>query len=133
MSNIILFSGLLPNALAIIPASGVALSFYETLKRWIEDEKNRKTNPIEKLILGNIANGTAQFFVYPLLNVRTRLQSNIDHSDTMTQILKRLWRQHGMKGLYNGFLLHMLRLAPASAISFLTFEYTSQLLGATAF
>lgn len=51
----------------------------------------------------------------------------------MTQILKRLWNQHGLKGLYNGFSLHMLRLAPASAISFLTFEYISQLLGATAF
>jgi hypothetical protein len=105
---------------------------YETLKRRIEDHQGRTTNPIEKLIIGNISNGIAQFFVYPLLNVRTRLQSNINQSDTMTQILKRLWIHHGLRGLYNGFLLHMLRLVPSSAISFLTFEYTSQLLGATA-
>jgi hypothetical protein len=127
-----LFLGLLPSALAIIPASGVTLALYETLKRRIEDDRNRETNPLEKLLVGNISSGIAQFFIYPLLNVRTRLQSNIDRSDTMKQIFKRLWIQHGLRGLYNGFSLHMLRLAPASAISFLTFEYTSQLLGATA-
>ncbi len=127
-----MFSGLLPNALAIIPASGIALASYETVKRRIEDYQGRTTNPIEKLIVGNVSNGAAQFVVYPLLHVRTRLQSNIGQSDTMKQILKRLWIHHGFRGLYNGFLLHMLRLAPASGISFLTFEYTSQLLGATA-
>jgi hypothetical protein len=50
----------------------------------------------------------------------------------MTQILKRLWIHHGIRGLYNGFSLHMLRLAPSSGISFVTFEYISKLLGAKA-
>lgn len=50
----------------------------------------------------------------------------------MTDILKRLWIHHGFRGLYNGFFLHMLRLGPASGISFLTFEYASQFLGAKA-
>ena len=126
------FVGLLPSALAILPASGIDLAMYETLKRRIESYKGRKSNPIEKLIVGNVSNGTAQFFIYPLLNVRTRLQSNVRRTDTMTQILKRLWIHHGLKGLYSGFLLHMLRLAPASGISFLTFEYASQSLGAKA-
>ncbi len=99
------------------------------MKRRIESHQGRKTNPIEKLIVGNISNGISQFFIYPLLNVRTRLQSNVGKSDTMTQILKRLWIHHGFRGLYNGFSLHMLRLAPASGISFLTFEYISKLLG----
>jgi len=121
--------GLLPSALAILPASGIDLALYETLKRRIEAYQGHTTNPIEKLLIGNISNCVSQFFIYPLLNVRTRLQSNIGQSDTMTQILKRLWIHHGIKGLYNGFSLHMLRLAPASGISFLTFEYTSKLLG----
>jgi hypothetical protein len=121
--------GLLPSALAILPASGIDLALYETLKRRIEAYQGHTTNPIEKLLVGNISNCVSQFFIYPLLNVRTRLQSNIGKSDTMTQILKRLWIQHGLRGLYNGFSLHMLRLAPASGISFLTFEYTSKLLG----
>ncbi len=124
------FLGLLPSALAILPASGIEFALYETLKRRIESHQGRKTNPIEKLLVGNISNGISQFFIYPLLNVRTRLQSNVGKSDTMTQILKRLWIHHGFRGLYNGFSLHMLRLAPASGISFLTFEYISKLLGA---
>jgi hypothetical protein len=105
---------------------------YETLKRRIEAYQGYTTNSIEKLLVGNISNGISQFFVYPLLNVRTRLQSNVSRSDTMTQILKRLWTHHGIRGLYNGFSLHMLRLAPSSGISFLTFEYISKLLGADA-
>ncbi|CAF1105605.1 unnamed protein product [Rotaria sordida] len=126
------YKGLLPSALAILPASGIELALYETLKRRIETYQGYKTNSIEKLIVGNISNCISQFFIYPLLNVRTRLQSNIGQSDTMTKILKRLWLHHGLRGLYNGFSLHMLRLAPASGISFLTFEYTSQLLGVKA-
>ena len=100
------------------------------MKRRIEKYQGHTSGPIEKLIVGNISNGVSQFFIYPLLNVRTRLQSNIGRTDTMTQILKRLWTHHGLKGLYNGFSLHMLRLAPASGISFLTFEYISKLLNA---
>ncbi|CAF1256632.1 unnamed protein product [Rotaria sp. Silwood1] len=126
------YKGLLPSALAILPASGIELALYETLKRRIESYQGHVTNPLEKLIVGNISNSISQFFIYPLLNVRTRLQSNIGQSDTMTQILKRLWLHHGLRGLYNGFSLHMLRLAPASGISYLTFEYTSKLLGAKA-
>jgi hypothetical protein len=99
------------------------------LKRRVEAYQGRTTSPIEKLLVGNISNGVSQFFIYPLLNVRTRLQSNIGQTDTMTQILKRLWMQHGLRGLYSGFSLHMLRLAPASGISFLTFEYVSKMLG----
>jgi hypothetical protein len=122
--------GLLPSALAILPASGIDLALYETLKRRIEAYQGHLTNSVEKLVVGNLSSGISQFFIYPLLNVRTRLQSNVAQSDTMTQILKRLWINHGYRGLYNGFSLHMLRLAPSSGISFLTFEYISKLLGA---
>ena len=124
--------GLLPSALAILPASGIDLALYETLKRRLESYQGHPSGPIEKLVIGNISNGFSQSFIYPLLIVRTRLQSNITRSDTMTDILKRLWIHHGFRGLYNGFFLHMLRLGPASGISFLTFEYASQFLGAKA-
>ncbi len=118
--------------LAILPGSGINLALYETLKRRIETYKGCTTNPIEKLLLGNISSGISQAFIYPLLNVRTRLQANIEQKDTMTQVLRRLWVQHGIRGLYNGFSLQMLRMAPSNGISFLTFEYISKLLGAKA-
>jgi hypothetical protein len=123
-------AGILPSALAILPASGIDLALYETLKRRVEAYQGGRTGPLEKLLIGNVSNGISQFFIYPLLMVRTRLQSNVGRSDTMSAILRRLWTQHGWRGLYNGFFLHMLRLGPASGISFVTFEYTSQLLGA---
>ncbi len=44
--------GLLPSALAILPASGIDLALYETLKRHIEAYEGHTTNPIEKLIVG---------------------------------------------------------------------------------
>lgn len=105
---------------------------YETLKRYIESYQGHSPNPIVKLIIGNLSNAISQLFVYPLLNVRTRLQSNIGQKETMTQLLKRLWHLNGIRGLYHGFFLHMIRLAPASGISFLTFEYVSKLLGVKA-
>ena len=102
------------------------------MKRYIESYQGHSANPIVKLIVGNISNAVSQLFIYPLLNVRTRLQSNIGRTETMTDLLKRLWIQNGIRGLYHGFSLHMLRLAPASGISFLTFEYVSKLLGVKA-
>ena len=124
--------GLVPNALAILPASGIDLALYETLKRYIESYQGHSANPLVKLFVGNLSNAISQLFVYPLLNVRTRLQSNVGRKETMTEVLRRLWRHNGIRGLYHGFFLHMIRLAPASGISFLTFEYVSKLLGVKA-
>jgi hypothetical protein len=67
-----LFSELLLNVIVIIPASGVDLASYETLKRHIENNQGGKTSLWRKVIIRNISNGDAQFFVYYATSVEYR-------------------------------------------------------------
>ena len=62
------------------------------------------------------------FVVYPLLFARTRLQSNRCQSETTLNLLQRIWARDGLAGVYRGFSLHIMKMAPAAAISYITFE-----------
>ena len=60
--------------------------------------------------------------VYPLLFARTRLQSNRNQNETTINLLKQIWARDGVRGIYRGFSLHILKMAPAAGISYITFE-----------
>ncbi len=69
-----------------------------------------------------VSSTVGNFVVYPLLFARTRLQSNRNQSETTLNLLKKIWIRDGLKGVYTGFGLHILKIAPAAGISYITFE-----------
>lgn len=117
------YRGLVANSIAIIPATGVDLAVYETLKKKyaLYQEKN-EVNFAEKIAIGCFSSSIGNFFVYPLILARTRLQSNRDPSETTIKLLKYILKRDGLAGLYRGFFLHILKIGPAAGISYYTFE-----------
>lgn len=121
------YRGLIPNSIAIIPASGIDLAAYETLKIKYSKYRNKKEpNVVERLIIGNLSSGFGNFVVYPLLFVRTRLQSNRNFNETTISLLTQVYKKDGIFGMYRGFLLHVLKIGPAASISYITFEYVNK-------
>lgn len=117
------YRGLIANSIAIIPSAGIDLATYETLKQKYSQYRNKsEPNVVEKIILGNLSSGIGNFVVYPLLFARTRLQSNKNPNETTINLLLKVYRNHGLAGMYRGFFLHILKIGPAASISYVTFE-----------
>ena len=122
------YRGLLANSIAIMPATGIDLATYETLKKSYSRLANKKEpTVVEKIIIGNISASLGNLFVYPLLFARTRLQSNRNPSETTVKIIMHVVRKDGLAGVYRGFLLHVLKIGPAASIAYVTFESFTKL------
>lgn len=84
-----------------------------------------------KLGCGALAGATAQTITYPLDVIRRGMQVtnklNLGYDNT-TQTLKIIWNNYGIKGFYRGIVPNLLKVAPAIAVSFVTFEQTKTLL-----
>jgi len=48
--------------------------------------------------------------------------------DSTVQTFKIIWKDYGIKGFYRGIIPNLLKVAPAIAVSFVTFEQTKTLL-----
>jgi solute carrier family 25 phosphate transporter 23/24/25/41 len=122
------YRGLVPNSLAIMPCSGIDLAAYETLKLKYSQWRNKnEPNVFERLVIGNISSGLGNLVVYPMLVLRTRLQSNRNLNETTVNLFRQVWKAHGIAGMYRGFLLHILKIGPCASISYITFEYFNKI------
>jgi solute carrier family 25 phosphate transporter 23/24/25/41 len=117
------YRGLFANSIAIIPSTGIDLAIYETAKKSYAAYRNKsEPNSLEKIGIGCFSSSVGNFFVYPLIYARTRLQSNRNPSETTLNVLARVFKRDGLSGMYRGFALHILKIGPAAGISYFTFE-----------
>lgn len=79
------------------------------------------------LLCGSISTISGQLVSYPLSLVRTRLQAQelpVDaaNQDTMTTIMKNIWKNEGIRGMYRGIMPNILKVVPAVSISYAVYE-----------
>jgi solute carrier family 25 phosphate transporter 23/24/25/41 len=86
-------------------------------------------NPSIPILLacGTISTICGQLVSYPLALVRTRLQAQevpMDSSqrDTMSKLIKRIYQNEGIRGLYRGLLPNIIKVVPAVSISYAVYE-----------
>jgi solute carrier family 25 phosphate transporter 23/24/25/41 len=117
------YRGLVANSIAIVPSTGIDLAIYETLKKSYAARCDKaEPNALEKISIGCFSSTVGNFFIYPLIFARTRLQANRDSAETTVSVLARVLKRDGMRGMYRGFGLHILKIGPAAGISYYTFE-----------
>ncbi|UJR23030.1 hypothetical protein I4U23_026056 [Adineta vaga] len=126
--------GYVLNQIGIVPYAGFDLACYESLKRLYIDRHNNKEPPIYIVLsCGAISSFTAQLVTYPIALIRTRRQGqivplpNMDQSKAhpivpATKMLKDIWHNEGIVGLYRGLVPNMLKVIPAVSISYLVYE-----------
>ncbi|XP_034254378.1 calcium-binding mitochondrial carrier protein SCaMC-3 isoform X4 [Thrips palmi] len=135
------YRGYVPNLLGIIPYAGIDLAVYETLKNSYLRKHSSNESPSVFLLLacGTISSTTGQVCSYPLALVRTRLQAQVitaqpggtiaAHPSTMTSLIREIFRNEGVSGLYRGLTPNFMKVAPAVAISYATYERCRETLG----
>lgn len=118
---------------------------YEYLKSAIKEYKGTPTTS-DIFLASLISKFTAMVLTYPHTVLRTRLQDHraptfmrrtkqahamengINEKATISSIIKNTYRKEGIKGLYAGLRIDLVRVLPANSIMFVTFEFVKKYL-----
>ncbi|KAK4586745.1 hypothetical protein RGQ29_023780 [Quercus rubra] len=145
-----LYAGLSPTLVEIIPYAGLQFGTYDTFKRWTLAwnrirASNSGLNYTEdgitsfQLFLCGLAAGTcAKLVCHPLDVVKKRFQveglprhprygARVEHRayKNMCHALRQILQMEGWAGLYKGIVPSTVKAAPAGAVTFVAYEYTS--------
>ncbi|KMZ60608.1 Mitochondrial carrier protein-like [Zostera marina] len=144
-----LYYGLSPTIVEIIPYAGLQFGTYDTFKRWtmawnrnrFEDES---ISSFQLFLCGLAAGTCAKAVCHPLDVVKKRfqvegLERHIKYGESvkegayknMFDAICKILRKEGWPGLYKGIFPSVLKAAPAGAVTFVAYEWTSEWLEST--
>ncbi|KAF5738714.1 mitochondrial thiamine pyrophosphate carrier isoform X1 [Tripterygium wilfordii] len=145
-----LYAGLTPTLVEIIPYAGLQFGTYDTFKRWaMAWNRHHSSIPSSvgtddslssfQLFVCGLAAGTcAKLVCHPLDVVKKRFQieglprhpkygARVEQHayKNMIDALRRIVVAEGWAGLYKGIVPSTVKAAPAGAVTFVAYEYTS--------
>jgi len=143
--------GLVPS-LMLVPQGALQMMAYEELKKltltrkqaddavrmstaecFLCDDAVHQLTSTESLLMGGLSKVCALVLTYPLQVIRSRLQQKEQSSAVaqrpyhgLVDAVRKIWQREGWRGYYKGITSNMIKVVPASAITFLTYEYMVQ-------
>ncbi|KAL1915691.1 uncharacterized protein VTP21DRAFT_6450 [Calcarisporiella thermophila] len=131
-----LYRGLVPTLLGVAPYVALNFHTYEMLRKYLTPPEELHPSVPRKLLCGALAGSIAQSITYPLDVLRRRMQ--VTGMATIGYKYKGTWdaaksviTNEGIRGLYKGMVPNYLKVAPAIATSFVTYEWCKEILNAT--
>ena len=105
----------------------------QTLKKLYLKHYSLEEDPgiLVLLTCGTVSSSCGQLCSYPLALVRTRLQAQVDNKHTMVGLFRGIVANEGFVGLYRGITPNFMKVAPAVSISYVVYEHTRRMLGAS--
>ncbi|CAK7269714.1 mitochondrial FAD carrier protein flx1 [Sporothrix epigloea] len=103
----------------------VQFAVYEPLKRFVIAKNDGKSSNETTLIASSVAKFVAGAVTYPYQVVRSRLQNyNADarFGRGITGVSRQLWQEDGARGFYRGVVPSVVRVMPATWVTFLVYE-----------
>lgn len=145
-----LYRGIIPTVAGVAPYVGLNFMVYEMARKFVTPEGEKNPTAVGKLCAGAVSGAVAQTITYPLyvrrwlLGLCMLLTLNSDvlrrrfQINTMTGMgyqyknifdaVRVIMAQEGFRGLYKGIVPNLLKVAPSMASSWLSFEFTRDLL-----
>ncbi|XVE65630.1 hypothetical protein DITRI_Ditri08aG0015600 [Diplodiscus trichospermus] len=144
-----LYARLSPTLVEIIPYAGLQFGTYDTFKRWTMAWNRLRSSPTSpivddslssfQLFICGLAAGTcAKLVCHPFDVVKKRFQieglqrhpkygARVEHYAyrNMFDALFRILQSEGCNGLYKGIVPSTIKAAPAGAVTFVAYEFTS--------
>lgn len=125
------YKGLLPGIFGVSHGA-VQFMVYEELKKLHSQIYNQplstKLNTSEYLTFAAISKLIAAALTYPYQVVRARLQNQYYTYNGSLDCIRQTWLYEGWRGFYKGLGTNLIRVTPATMITFLTYENISYLL-----
>lgn len=125
------YKGFLPGLFGV---SHGAIQFmtYEELKNTYNQYRGvsitTKLSTVEYLSFAAVSKLVAVGTTYPYQVIRARLQNQHYSYNGMTDCVRQTWLYEGWRGFYKGLGTNLLRVTPATMITFLTYENISHML-----
>jgi solute carrier family 25 phosphate transporter 23/24/25/41 len=128
-----LYRGIIPTVAGVAPYVGLNFMVYESVRKYLTPEGEQNPNASRKLLAGAVSGAVAQTCTYPFDVLRRRFQINTMSGmgyqyKGITDAIRVIVMQEGVKGLYKGIVPNLLKVAPSMASSWLSFEMTRDFL-----
>lgn len=114
-----LYAGLSTTFTREMPGFGVYFTSYEYMK-----SLNKNSGTMDHFLMGGTSGFLAWFFIYPQDLIKTQIQASSEPISYRT-IVKKIYKENGIKGFFRGFHLALLRAVPLHAGTFAMFEFLS--------
>ncbi|CAA0817486.1 Mitochondrial substrate carrier family protein [Striga hermonthica] len=142
-----LYAGLTPTLVEIVPYAGLQFGTYDTFKRWTMAwnqykypyaSQDEALSSFQLFACGLAAGTCAKAVCHPLDVVKKRFQveglqrdprygARVEHQAyrNMYDGLRQILYAEGVAGLYKGIVPSIVKAAPAGAVTFVAYEFTS--------
>ncbi|KAG5866850.1 hypothetical protein JTB14_020670 [Gonioctena quinquepunctata] len=127
-----LWKGIFPTLYRDVPFSAIYWMNYEALKSFLGASNNQPSFWVS-FIAGALSGGIAATFTTPFDVVKTHQQIEFGETNlysdkprrsrTTSEVIKQVYREHGIRGLFAGVVPRLIKVAPACAIMISSFEY----------
>ncbi|GAA99260.1 uncharacterized protein L969DRAFT_384968 [Mixia osmundae IAM 14324] len=129
-----LYKGCITTSASVAPYIGCQFYTYELFRGHFEHD-GEHASTFNKLCCGALAGGLSQTLTYPLDVVRRVMQvsgmSKMDyHYNSAREAMVDMVRREGIRSLYKGLSINLLKVSPSIATSFATYEWVRDLTGA---
>uniref|UniRef100_A0A6G1S532 Solute carrier family 25 member 32 n=1 Tax=Aceria tosichella TaxID=561515 RepID=A0A6G1S532_9ACAR len=120
-----LYRGFVPGLLGVSHGA-VQLATYEEMKKFYLEKNNlphdHNLGTLQYLTCAALSKLVAASITYPYQVVRARLQDQHVSYEGVFDVVKKTWRNEGLVGFYKGLGPSLLRVVPASALTFVVYE-----------
>ncbi|XP_003387458.1 PREDICTED: mitochondrial folate transporter/carrier-like [Amphimedon queenslandica] len=126
-----LYKGYIPG---LVGTSHGTIQFvvYEELKKTYCNYQSipitAQLGPLTYIAMAATSKAVAASVTYPYQVIRARLQDQEQKYSGVISTIKRTWRNEGYKGFYKGLKPNLIKVVPATCITFVVYEYMSKLL-----
>lgn len=124
------FKGNGTNVLKIAPETAIKLTASDRLKYYIAENPDC-IGPQERFLSGALAGGLAQFTIYPLEVIKTRLAvSKSEYYRGIFDAARRIHSEEGLSGFYRGLTPSLIGILPYAGVDIAIFEILMEHLAA---
>jgi len=128
------YHGLVPSLAAVVPYLGLDFAIYESLKTQLPRDEYGQCSRVHLLCCGGMAGLVGQSIAFPLDVVRRRMQvygwsgSGVDPAQysylqgTFMDALRIIYKEEGIRGLYRGCGVNIIKVVPAVSVAFVLYE-----------
>mmetsp|Transcript_152 Transcript_152/g.546 ORF Transcript_152/g.546 Transcript_152/m.546 type:complete len:346 (+) Transcript_152:265-1302(+) len=131
-----LYHGLGPTLLQAGPNLAINYCVYESLRsKWLADHPDSKAPPVSAMVVFGSASGiVSSSITFPLDVIRRRMQmqgsvaGGVHQYSGIGNALVKIVRHEGIRGLYSGIVPEYIKVAPAVAITYCSYEFMKSFL-----